>query len=154
MRANGLRTNSNHVALWMIGYEDSPEKSSEIAIFELLGSKTGIDSSRIRYGVHPWGDPDIKDEFYEDTFPIDAACYHIYALEWTPTHLDFFLDNVKIRTIHQSPAYPMQFMVSIYELPFQDAWTGAYNPADPYPKTFTIDYFRAYQPLEGYGVAG
>jgi beta-glucanase (GH16 family) len=151
LRAKGLKTSANHVALWMIGYEDSPERSAEIAIFELLGAHTSSTSSGVRYGVHPWGDPNIKDEFYEDYFKMDAAHYHIYGLEWTPTHLDFFIDDVKIRTINQSPHYPMQFMLSIYELPFEGAWTGAYDPSAPYPKQFTIDYFRAYQPNEGYG---
>ncbi len=150
MRAKGLTTSANHVALWMIGYEDSPEKSGEIAIFELLGAQAQAGQSGVRYGVHPWGDPTLVDEFYEDYFPIHTADYHIYAAEWTPTHIDFFIDNNRIRTIHQSPHYPMQFMLSIYEHPFEGAWSGQYNPADPYPKTFKIDYFRAYQPESAY----
>lgn len=150
-RVKGLTTSANHVSLWMIGYEDSPERSAEIALFELLGARTGSTSSSVRYGVHPWGDPNIRDEFFEDTFDIDTAHFHVYGLEWTPTQLDFYIDNVKLRTIHQSPQYSMQLMLSIYELPFADAWTGAFNPSDPYPKTFTIDYVRGYQPEAGYG---
>jgi hypothetical protein len=150
LRAKGLKTSANHAAWWMIGYEDSPEKSGEIAIFELVGSHTSATSSGVRYGVHPWGDPTLKEEFYEDYLNIDTAQYHIYGLEWTPTHTDFYVDNVKLRTIHQSPSYPMQFMLGIYEHPFEGAWTGTYDPNAPYPKTFSIDYFRAYQPINGY----
>lgn len=150
LRAKGLTTSANHVALWMIGYEDLPNRSAEIAIFELVGIHTSSNSSGIRYGVHPWGDPDIKEEFYEDFFDINTSKFHIYGLEWTPDHLDFYLDNEKIRTIYQSPRYPMQFMLSIYELRFEDAWTGSYDPLGPYPKTFTIDYLRAYQPKKKY----
>ena len=150
LRAKGLKTSANHVALWMIGYEDSPEKSSEIAIFELVGSHTSSNSSGIRYGVHPWGDPHIRDEFYEDYFNIDTSQYHIYGLEWKPSFLDFYLDNKKIRTINQSPHYSMQFLLSIFEHRFEGAWTGQYDPKVPYPKTFKIDYFRAYQPNDGY----
>lgn len=151
IRAKGLKSSGNHVSLWMIGYEDAPERSGEIALFELLGTKTSATESSVRYGVHPWGDPNITDEFYEDTFQMDTSRFHVYALEWTPDHIDFFIDNVKIRTIHQSPKYPMQFMLSIYELPFEGAWTGNVNPNDPYPKTFTVDYVRGYQPIGGYG---
>jgi hypothetical protein len=150
LRAKGLSTSANHVALWMIGYEDSPEKSSEIAIFELVGSHASLESSGIRYGLHPWGDPNIQDEFYEDYFDIYTAQYHLYGLEWTPDHLDFYLDNQKIRTINQSPQYPMQFLLSIFEHRFEGAWTGKYDPNAPYPKVFAIDYFRAYQPTKGY----
>ncbi len=151
IRAKGLRTSANHVSLWMIGYEDVPERSGEIAVFELVGMQTSSTLSYVRYGVHPWKDPQITDEFYEDAFKMDTAQYHIYAVDWTPTYIDFYTDNVKIRTINQSPQYPMQFMLGIYELPFADAWSGVYDPNDPYPKQFTIDYFRAYQPLNGYG---
>src|SRR5437762_552483 len=37
MRAKGVDHPVNHVALWMIGYEDAPEKSGEIAIMEIMG---------------------------------------------------------------------------------------------------------------------
>ena len=84
---------------------------------------------------------------HEDLLPIDAKRYHVYAAEWTPTHIDFYVDNRKLRTLRQSPRYPMQFMLGIYERP-SVADAGA--ETGPYPKTFSIDYFRAYQPMAGY----
>ena len=150
LRTKGINTSANHVAFWMIGYEDSPERSGEIAICELVGSHTSSTSSGVRFGVHPWGDQNITDEFYEEFLNIDSTQYHIYGLEWTPTHLDFYVDNVKTKTINQSPKYPMQFMLGIYEHPFEGAWTGIFDPSVPYPKKFTVDYFRAYQPIGGY----
>ncbi|MBI5931311.1 MAG: glycoside hydrolase family 16 protein [Chloroflexi bacterium] len=150
LRAKGLNTSANLAALWMIGYEDLPERSGEIAVFELVGNRSGAEKSGVRYGVHPWGDSTLRDEFYEDYFAIDTTRYHIYGVEWTPSHIDHFIDNVKIKTIYQSPHYPMQFMLGIYELPFEDGWAGAYDPTDPYPKNFVIDYFRGYQPNDGY----
>ncbi len=150
LRARGVNTSANHTSLWMIGCEDVPERSAEIAVFEQLGSQAGTASSRIGYGVRPWFDPTLRDEFYQEFLPIDSRQYHLYAVEWTPARIDFYVDNVKLRTIHQSPRYPMQFMLSLYEHPFEGAWTGVYDPAAPYPKTFAIDYFRAYQPNNGY----
>jgi hypothetical protein len=147
LRAKAAIGGADHVALWMIGYEDTPERSGEIPVCEIMGAYISSTSSRIGYGVHPWGDPHLKDDFYEDFLAIDASHYHLYAVEWTPTQLDFYLDNVKIRTIHQSPDYPMQFMLSIYERPGQGLATEG---DDSYPKTFTVDYFRAYQPVRGY----
>lgn len=151
-RVKGLATSANHVSLWMIGYEDVPQHSGEICLFELLGSEAGADSSKVRYGVHPWSDPALREEFYIEDFPLDTTRFHIYAVEWTPAHVDFFIDNVKIRTIQQSPQYPMQFILGLFELPYADAWNGPYNSDDPYPKTFTVDYVRGYQPEFGYQV--
>jgi hypothetical protein len=150
IRAKATSTPTNHVALWMIGYEDTPERSAEIAIMEIMGQDVSAQSSGVGYGVHPWGDSSIVDEFYRDWFPIDASQYHIYAAEWTPRQIDFYIDNQMIRTIHQSPAYPMQFMLGIYERPGHADKPIASERASAYPKIFAIDYFRAYQPLAGY----
>jgi hypothetical protein len=146
LRAKGVHDPSNMVTLWMIGYEDVPEQSAEIAIMEIKGSNVSSESSRVGYGVHPWSDPTITDAFFDEELPIDATCFHIYAIEWKPTSIDFYVDNQKIRTIHQSPHYPMQFMLGIYEFS-----SPINNPqSSGYPKEFVIDYFRAYQPDGGY----
>jgi hypothetical protein len=147
IRAKGDITPRNVIALWMIGYEDVPEKSGEIAIFEIFGKYATPTTTQVNYGVHPWDDTTITDEFYKDLFPIDASQYHIYAVEWTPTHIDFYLDNQKIRTIHQSLHYPMQFMLNIYELPLAP---DADMPAESYPKRLMVDYVRGYQLINGY----
>ncbi len=149
-RVKGLTASASHVSLWMIGYEEVPEQCGEICLFELLGSEAGADESVVRYGVHTWTDPALREEFFIERFPLDSTCFHIYAVEWTPTHIDFYIDNVKIRTIDQSPRYPMQFMLGMFERRTQNAWTGPYNPTDPYPKTFTVDYVRGYQPMVPY----
>lgn len=131
-------------ALWMVGFEETPEESGEIALFELFGDQITAGASEVRYGVHPWADDTLTDEFYRETLPIDTTQFHIYALEWTPTHIDFYVDNVNRRTIQQSPNYPMQFMLNIYELPDKPAQDAAY------PYEFVIDYVRGYQPVGGY----
>jgi hypothetical protein len=48
------------------------------------------------------------------------------------------------RTLSQSPNYPMQFMLSIYERPQGAGAAGRPEPDARYPKEFTVDYFRAY----------
>ncbi len=92
----------------------------------------------------------MKREFYEDFLPIDATCYHLYALEWTPSELHFYVDNVKLKTIHQSPSYSMQLMLSIYERPSTGKGVRTDGAAISYPKQFIVDYIRAYQPVNGY----
>ena len=129
------------VALWMIGYEDLPERSAEICICEIFGKYVDRESASIGMGVHPFGDPAIVDEFEEVRRPIDVREFHDYAAEWTADHVTFFVDGHCIRTVGQSPQYPMQFMLGIYE--FRDRA----RPTGPYPKRFTIDRFRAYRPL-------
>lgn len=142
IRAKAVSTESNVVSLWMIGFEDSPEKSGEICIFEIKGKNVTENSAIIGYGIHPFGDRNLKDEFYEEKYDIDVTKYHIYAAEWTSEKVDFFIDNKKIKTIKQSPNYPMQFMLNIYEVPVNKEKTGNDKI---FPKEFLVDYIRAYR---------
>ncbi|MBW4438250.1 MAG: glycoside hydrolase family 16 protein [Pleurocapsa minor GSE-CHR-MK-17-07R] len=144
VRCRAVAAQGNVSALWMIGFEENPVESGEIAIFEVFGEHATPTQSEVRYGVHPWQDDALKDEFYREVLSFDATAFHIYAAEWTPTHIDFYIDNVKRQTIRQSPAYPMQFMLGLYELP------GAAHDSAAYPKRFVVDYFRGYQSVGGY----
>lgn len=142
-RAKCTAVAGNHVSLWMIGYEETPQQSGEIAMFEVFGKDIGNTSATIWYGVHPWGDTTLTDEFYGNHMELDATEFHIYAFEWTPAHIDFYVDNQVTRRINQSPQYPLQIMLSIFELPGGDSRAA-------YPKEFVVDYVRAYQPEGGY----
>ncbi|WP_220471203.1 glycoside hydrolase family 16 protein [Cohnella cholangitidis] len=73
---------------------------------------------------------------------IDATKFHIYAVNWTPDGVDFYIDNNLIHQSKQSPRYPMQLMLNIYEIPSNES--GSIQ-APKYPSEFTIDYIRCYQ---------
>ena len=143
MRAKGLHTPNNLCALWMIGFEDRPERSAEICVFELKGwNGGGADRSTVGFGIHPFGDPKIDDEFFEREFPIDASRFHIYAVHWTAEGVGFYIDNVLVHQSKQSPDYPMQLMLNLYEIPRP----GSDSEQRPkYPSEFHIDYIRYYQ---------
>ncbi len=127
-----------HTALWLIAH-DAPE-AGEIRAFEIHGKNIGPDRSRVDYGMLKWSDPTLTEELFEDWLPIDASEFHVYGLDWTPTHVDFYVDNQRIRRIPQSPQYAMQFMLGIYERPHE---TLPDDPT-PYPRTIEVDYFRGY----------
>jgi hypothetical protein len=132
---------NNVAALWMIGFEDAPQKSGEICIFELKGNNIGVGSSVIGYGVHPFGDSRLVDEFFEDRFDLDVEAYNTYAVDWTTNAIDFYINDRKVRTIHQSPGYEMQLMLNIYDLEDRNAEA----------MSFYIDYVAGYQHTERQG---
>jgi Glycosyl hydrolases family 16 len=132
-----------HVALWMIGFDAT--QAGEIRVFEIHGGRITTETSRIDYGLLRWNDPELQEECFEDHLPINAAEYHIYAVEWTPNRIDFFVDNAMVRTIHQSPQYPMQFMLGVYERPHE-----ILEPHQGLPRVCEVDYVRGYQPVDGY----
>ncbi len=142
LRARAIGDPRCMVSLWMIGYEDRPERSAEICVCEIFGKNVEAGSAAIGMGVHPFGDPTIVDDFEEVRLPIDVREFHDYAAQWTPDRVVLFVDGVPIRAVNQSPRYPMQFMLGIYEFGDPDPSSG------PYPKRFTVDWFRAYRPID------
>lgn len=140
LRAKAIDDPRCMVAAWMIGYEDEPHRSAEICICEIFGRDVRPDRATVGMGVHPFADPTIIDDFSAEVLAMDAREFHVYAAEWTPDHVAFFVDHKLIKTVDQSPDYPMQLMLNIYEFPADPP-----SPARPYPKRFTIDYFRGYQ---------
>lgn len=143
LRAKAIDDPRGMVALWMMGYEDEPNRSAEICICEIFGRTVTPTSATVGMGLRPFGDPTIRDEFAAEEIAIDAREFHIYAAEWTPDYVAFFVDHQLIKTVEQSPSYPMQFMLAIYEFP--DDGQPA-ERAHPYPKEFAVDYFRGYRP--------
>jgi hypothetical protein len=142
VRARALDDPANMVSLWMIGCGDAPNRSAEICVFEIFGRDVGADRAAVGVGVHPFGDPLIHDEFSREEVAVDVRQFHTYSVEWTPEHVAFHVDEKVLKVVHQSPAYPMQFMLGIYE--FADGPT--LSPAGRYPKEFIVDWFRAYRP--------
>jgi ketosteroid isomerase-like protein len=132
LRAKALDDPRSMVALWLIGYEDEPSRSAEICVCEIFGRDVRPDKAVVGMGVHPFTDPDIVDDFSAETIAIDARELHVYRADWTPGQVAFFVDGEHVRTVPQSPAYPMQLMLGIYEFPGEQNGT-------PYPKEFVVD---------------
>jgi hypothetical protein len=131
-------------ALWLIGFESTPEQSGELCVVELFGLDIGPDGSgRVGVGVHPFGDPDLRDDFAQVATAIDLRDEHRYTVEWMPGAARFYLDDALIAEVDQSPAYPLQLMLNLYELP-----DG--SPRDPadYPLEARITSVRHWRPRE------
>jgi hypothetical protein len=125
-------------ALWMIGHEDAPEHSGELCICEIFGRNVEPGSAAIGMGIHPFGDPALSDDFAQVRLPIDVTEFHEYAAEWTPAGVTFFVDGEPVRTVDQSPDYPMQLMLGLYAF-------GDPDPEDDAePKRFVVEWVRGY----------
>lgn len=129
------------VALWMIGFEDQPDRSAEICIFEIFGREMEGNKAMVGMGLHPFGDGRIRDEFLKVPVAMDAREFHTYSVEWLPDEVRFFIDDEAVASMDQSPDYPMQLMLNIYE--FDGAVTGSY------PKAFEVDWVRGFRPRTG-----
>jgi hypothetical protein len=105
-------------AVWMAGIEDAPHRSAEICIFEIFGDAVAEGASAaVGMGVHPFRDPAIVDEFAAERVPVDVREPHVYAADWRPGRVDFFVDDARVKTVEQAPDYPMQMMIAVFDFP-------------------------------------
>jgi len=68
-------------------------------------------------GIHPFRDPALSDDFAAPRLDTDVSEPHDYAADWRTGRVDFSVDGEHVRTVHQAPDYPMQFMVAVFDFP-------------------------------------
>ena len=128
-------------ALWLIGYEDEPERSGELCVCEIFGRDVSPGRALVGMGVHPFGDPRIRDEFERVPVAIDVREPHEYAAEWRPGRAELFVDGERVKVVEQAPDYPLQLMLGLYEFPEP----GAPRAPEAYPKSFSVERVRGYR---------
>lgn len=140
IRAKSSVKNGIHTAFWLTGKQDNWSQRGEVDIMEHAGNHG---RSRFNYNLFSWSDPNLTTSTRSIPVGFDMTTeWHTYALEWTPTQLKLYVDNVLKDTINQSLNYPAVFYLGIYE---NAGWSGTLDPNDRRPKEFVVDYFRAYQ---------
>ncbi len=119
VRARMELSRTSMASVWMVGLEDSPERCGEICLFEVFGHAIAADGSTadVGSGLHPFRDPGLVEEFSADPQQIDVREPHTYAVEWRPDGVTFLLDDRVVRTSVQSPSYPMQMMIAVFDFP-------------------------------------
>ena len=51
---------------------------------------------------------------------LDVSKSHTYAVVWSPESIEIVVDEVLVRRIDQSPGYPMQLMIGVFDFPVRD----------------------------------
>jgi hypothetical protein len=109
---------------WMIGMEDEPKRSGEICIVEIFGKALGHDAderptAQLGCGIHAFRDPALIEDFAAPVVPLDITRDHAYAVDWTERSVTFSVDGQVVRSCEQSPPYPMQLILGVFDFP---AW--------------------------------
>ncbi len=135
----------NLAALWLIGYEEKPENSGEITVFEIFGNDLqlnadGINMATIGQGIKKIHDPNLQDEFNRTTIFTDDGKWHIYAIDWRADGIRFYIDGQLTASSTQSPHYPMQLMLNFYELSTPLTTSKAQQPS-----CLEVDYIRCWE---------
>ena len=129
------------VALWMIGFEDEPDRSAEICVCEIFGRDVGLAAGRVGMGIHPFGDPRLVDDFEQVEVAFDLRRPHDFGVSWSPGRVDYDVDGRTVKSSRQAPDYEMQLMLGVYV-------SRAVGPGEA-PIRFVVDHVRGYAPVGG-----
>lgn len=111
-------------SVWMVGLEDEPDRCGEICVFEVFGDSITDGGADVGSGVHPFRDPSLIEEFSAVRRHLDVSRPHTYAVDWRPDGIDFMIDGAVTHTSVQSPAYPMQMMIAVFDFPAKPGSDG------------------------------
>ena len=146
VRCRAIDDPANMVALWMIGFGDEPTTQQRSALRDLRTRRRGRD------GQGRDGRPPVRRSVDRGRIRRRARRHrrardaHLLGALDQPAMWRSLSTTLWSRSSRHSPAYPMQFMLDIYE--FSDG-PGLPSPADRYPKVFAVDWFRGYRPVLG-----
>ncbi|TNF42648.1 MAG: glycosyl hydrolase family protein [Bacteroidetes bacterium] len=87
------------------------------------------------------------------------SAFHLYAIEWSPQKIDFFVDDEKYFTFSnentgfQTWPFDQPFYI-ILNMAVGGGWVGAPTATTIFPAIMEVDYVRVYQKFEDFNISG
>jgi hypothetical protein len=117
MRASLFLSGRSMASLWLVGFEDEPERSGEICVMEVFGRDVGEEEALVGMGFHAFRDPRLAEDFERIPVPIDVTEPHAYEVHWDGDEATFRVDGRVLRLLDAPPRYPMQLMLAVFDFP-------------------------------------
>jgi beta-glucanase (GH16 family) len=144
-------------AFWMLGNDiDQPgwPDCGEIDIMENIGKEPSVVHGTI-HGPGYSGAGGIGSSFSLPGTPSFADDFHIFAVEWEPNLIRFYVDDHLYAT--RTPADLPKGAKWVYDHPFfillnvavGGEWPGNPDATSIFPQTMLVDYVRVYEPATG-----
>ena len=140
-------------AIWMLGTDRARvgwPRCGEIDIMEYVGFEPNTIHANIHTGKYNHVRKTGKGSRIQIEKPYEA--FHVYAIEWTPERIDFFVDDKKYFTYEKEPnagedVWPFdQPHYLILNLAIGGAWGGQKGIDDSiFPQKYEIDYVRMFE---------
>ena len=143
-------------AFWMLG-EDLPQigwpKCGEIDIMENIGREPGVVHGSLHGPVAESaagkGATDLTSSFRLPSEAAFAQDFHVYAMEWEPQAIRFYVDDARYATFTpESPGggpwvfdHPFFLLLNVA---VGGDWPGAPDATTRFPQSMLVDYVRVY----------
>jgi len=147
-------------AFWMLG-EDIPTvgwpRCGEIDIMENIGNEPTAVHASLHGAAAPSADPankkvtaDLTSKFSLPNNPSLYDEFHLYAVEWDPSTIRFFIDQTNYATFTrdqwpQNAPWPFDHkFFLILNLAVGGEWPGPPDSSTVFPQQLVVDYVRVY----------
>ena len=139
-------------AFWMLGadIDDNPwPGAGEIDVMELRGQLPSIIAGSI-HGPGYSGGNAVTDDFELIDGRFDTE-FHVFAVEWGPDFIDFFVDDRLYQRLNPSSlpeggtwVFDKDFYL-LLNVAVGGSYVGSPNANSRFPQTMIVDYVRVYQ---------
>jgi beta-glucanase (GH16 family) len=139
-------------AIWMLGTNIGPTPwptCGEIDIMEHVG----FDMNRVHGSIHTQAYNHPAKTQKTASIMVEGASekFHVYAVEWTPTKIEFFVDNQLYYSYQPDEYTPAKWPFAnpcflILNLAIGGNWGGEIDETS-FPKIFEVEYVRVYQQI-------
>jgi beta-glucanase (GH16 family) len=139
-------------AIWMLGSNIGSVGWPACGEIDLM-ENVGFDPLRIHFSIHTqaynWVKETQKTSSVVTTLPWEN--FHVYAIEWLPDRIDFFLDGANVLTFRNertgTAAWPFDSpLYLLINLAIGGSWGGQQGIDDSlFPQRYYVDYVRVYQ---------
>lgn len=148
-------------AFWMMPTCDlygTWPSSGEIDIMEYLGHQTNTSYATCHFGNSPVDRGQLGDSYnlpsgdYTDGF-------HLFSIEWSENDIKWFVDDVLMHEVNEPDVAPYLWPFNeefhfILNVAVGGNWPGSPDASTVFPQIMEVDYVRAYQLIEDFGIAG
>jgi len=105
-------------ALWLCGFEETPQDCGELCVTEVFGKDVVPgESAEVGVGIKQIRDPRLVQDFAAPRLSVDVTRFHTYAVDWDAEEAVFRVDGVEVRRCADPPTYPLQVMVAVFDWP-------------------------------------
>jgi beta-glucanase (GH16 family) len=126
-------------------YRNTPERWTEIDVFEIGGGAPGFER-KYNMNVHVFHTPTEKEHWsmhaaWEAPWEL-AGDYHVYGLEWGKDRIKWYFDGVLIRWVENTHWH--QALTLNFDSETMPKWFGLPRDED-LPSMYSIEYVRAWK---------
>lgn len=140
IRANIPPGKSLWPSLWLL--PANQKWPPEIDIMEMVGDEPRTVHMTSHY-INASGQEDETGGRW--TGPNFSTGFHLFALDWEPQSLVWYVDGVERQRLTNTAFIPAEKMYLVMNLAVGGKWPGAPNARTVFPSYFSIDYVRIWQ---------